>query len=99
MMFRLQLKNRKRWYRKHRNYLKKIPLIEKVPSELDDNVRSKKVCFLFLKIVVLMMNRYLQSQILANYHMLLRQDCRSREVAMSRVIIPNVSTLRMKMSH
>jgi len=45
MMFRLQLKNRKRWYRKHRNYLKKIPLIEKVPSELDDNMRSKNGLF------------------------------------------------------
>ena len=33
-----------------------------------------------------MMNRYLQNQILANRHMLLRKDCRSREVVISRVI-------------
>ena len=58
-----------------------------------------KVYLTLRKIVVVMMNRYLQSQILANRHVLSRKDCRTREIVISHVNSRNVSTLRMKMSH
>ena len=45
VMFRLQLKSRKRWYREHRHYRGKLPFIEKVPSESDDSRRSNEGLF------------------------------------------------------